>query len=254
MMNAATGTMFTDSHHVKGEGHKNMKDFRKFKCVFCLEWVKIMIKDLPYWVRCANMYNFKSPGCTEHPKVQFKDGPNRVYSLLAANKQATWGMIRNTQLENEPRQLTPAEQHAEAHRKLEDLGEQMAVAQLNGEDITGLEIEFQLIQQRLAQLPKTQNTAASQQTGPTKALPAATTDDLRVRGGTARVLNNRQKTKDLAPGNQTLDNKRSVMQNARNNKHKSKAWLNTLKSIVEEEPAQRRRPRVRLAGPALEES
>jgi hypothetical protein len=247
MLNAATGAMFRDSHHVKGEGVKTLKDFRDFKCVFCLEWVKLMIGDLPYWVRCSNQYNLKSPGCTDHPKVQFKDGPNQLYTLLFANKTATWGMLRNAQLENEPRPLTLAEQRAKVERESEEIGEQIAVTKSKGEDIKELQIKFQLSQQLLAQLSKNNNSrsknrATPQQTGGIKALPAVSTEGLRVRGGSAGVLNNRQKAKDSAPGNQALDNKRFVTQNPKNN-HKSKVWLNTLKSVAEEPPTQRKKPK-----------
>ena len=95
-MNAGTGRGFVKAHHIKGEGPKKRVNFERFEVVFCLKWVDrldangVMVRD-----RCYNMFTLKSPGCHDHPKAAFKDGPNKVYYSLARGEVCTWAMLKD---------------------------------------------------------------------------------------------------------------------------------------------------------------
>lgn len=97
LMNAATGRTFKNKHHVKGEGAKKRSDFERFEFAFCLEWIDRTVDAVTFRDRCYNQFTVKSGGCMDHPKTEYKDGPNRVYYSLIRGEVCYWGMLTDTQ-------------------------------------------------------------------------------------------------------------------------------------------------------------
>ncbi|KAH7079858.1 hypothetical protein BKA63DRAFT_487683 [Paraphoma chrysanthemicola] len=88
------GRKFENSHHVKGEAEKTKRNFKALTFGFCLEHIHVKHDNQLRLVRCLNTFTIKSDGCTDHHRTLYKDGPNRIYPLLKANKMVTWGMIK----------------------------------------------------------------------------------------------------------------------------------------------------------------
>jgi len=192
--NAATGSVFDDSHHLKGIGCKTRKRFMDFNCCFCLEWEPFMVNGKTVWGRCLNMFNRESPGCCKHGRTLFKDGPNSVYAELAANRTCNWGMLKNKTLQAEQAKAakttvpTPGEMHAKAKKQLALLDEQIGQLDVNGEDTTDMELERVELMKRMSRLKKESTRTNHGTTRPpdgTKAMPATSTDGLRAPGAGA---------------------------------------------------------------------
>ncbi|KAF3002485.1 hypothetical protein E8E13_005754 [Curvularia kusanoi] len=96
-MNAATGRVFTNKHHTKGEGTKKRSNFEAFDFAFCLEWTNRNVNGTILRDRCYNQFTVKSGGCCEHPKCEFKEGPNMVYHCLQRGETCNWGMLKDHQ-------------------------------------------------------------------------------------------------------------------------------------------------------------
>lgn len=96
-MNAATGRTFKNRHHVKGEGTKKRSDFERFEFAFCLEWIDRIVDGVTLRDRCYNQFTVKSNGCIDHPRTEYKDGPNRVYYKLIRGEACNWGMLSDPQ-------------------------------------------------------------------------------------------------------------------------------------------------------------
>jgi hypothetical protein len=256
LKNLFTGALFSDVHHMKNKGLKSLKDFYNFDACFCAEWVKVMINDQPYWVRCGNMFNRLSPGCTDHLKASFKDGPNRIYTEMGANRPGNWGMLKNKYLEHEVVPQTAAQKAAEKfasmQKKISTVAEQLAAMYETGQDTTALEAEqlqrLQLISKmRKDRFPPAQGGATLQQSGGNKAQPAASTDGLR-HGGATGISGGRKKSTDSATGDRLLNAKAKAKQNP-NGRRNIQATVAMLATIAEEEPvSQRKKPRHKNQG------
>ena len=48
-----------------------------------------------YRIRCQNQFSVRLDQCCKHPKTVFKDGPNRVLSMLDRGDEVTWGIIKD---------------------------------------------------------------------------------------------------------------------------------------------------------------
>lgn len=97
--NPAIGSKFASGHH-GASGGKKLSDFKSFRLACCLEYVDKDVAGMNYRVRCMNVFTVDSNQCTTHGKTAHKDGPNRIYTLMKRNEIATWGMIKDTSIEN----------------------------------------------------------------------------------------------------------------------------------------------------------
>ncbi|EFQ95879.1 hypothetical protein PTT_04440 [Pyrenophora teres f. teres 0-1] len=96
-MNGRTGSAFSNGHHDPDGGAKTRRAFSNGKFSFCLEWISVNFDGKSYRVRCQNQFTVRSNQCISHPKVVYKDGPNRVLNMLHRGETVTWGMIRDTE-------------------------------------------------------------------------------------------------------------------------------------------------------------
>lgn len=94
-INAATGRTFGSNHHLKGEGLKKRTSFERFGFGFCLEWKDRTVDGVTFRDRCYNEFAIKSPGCCDHSKTAFKEGPNMVYYRLMQGDICNWGMLKD---------------------------------------------------------------------------------------------------------------------------------------------------------------
>jgi hypothetical protein len=236
-MNIFTSRIMSNSHHIKGEGAKSKKSFLDFKTCFCLEWILVNIKGVPYWVRCGNMFNLYSQGCFIHARTQYKDGPNRLYYQLEKGRSGNWGMIKNKYLDEVEAEPTEEQKMAEAQAAADAIGEQMAVASQKGEDIKELQIKYHSLMQVIAKLRKnvakeSQDTTTLHQHGQSKAAQPASAQGYHTKVDAPPIYSSRRKAGISAPGNLVLDKKRAGM-NDSNNKYKSNAYFSTLANISE---------------------
>lgn len=233
LKNAATGAVFSNSHHVKGQGAKKWKDFEAFECCFCLEWLLVQIPaNGPwYWVRCGNMFNRKSQQCIVHPKVQYKDGPNKIYGVLADNEIGNWGMLKNINVDNERVSSGPTQDHAELLAKSKELAEVMAKMLLEGEETNELEAELVNLEQAMSKLPKERSPAA-QQPSKSKAVPVASLAEARA-NATENIYGRRRKASSTSAGDAVLDRKSKQNPNQKIKSHIAFSMMPT----VGEEPA-----------------
>ncbi|KAF2853508.1 hypothetical protein T440DRAFT_547708 [Plenodomus tracheiphilus IPT5] len=137
IMNAGTGRLFAKSHHVKGKAAKSKEDFKNGTFGFCLEWINLEINGTIHRVRCLNQFTVKSQQCYDHPKVVFKDGPNRIYTLIAGRKVATYGMIKDENLEPVAEAST-SQIKAQCIREAKEIARQYDLAADNEEDPSGI--------------------------------------------------------------------------------------------------------------------
>jgi hypothetical protein len=130
LINAATEQTFSKGHHAKGEGVKKRANFERFEYAFCLEWKGRTIKGVTFRDRCYNEFDVKSNGCHDHPKTEFKEGPNMGYYCLARGEVCNWGLLKDPQapgIDDSKKSWTYAEwsKYAKARAKEEaDLAEE----------------------------------------------------------------------------------------------------------------------------------
>lgn len=250
-LNIFTGRLFGNKHHVKHEGAKTKNHFLAFKCCFCLEWKLVKINGKWYWVRCGNMFNLLSPGCIEHPRSSYMDGPNRIYPLLAAGKEGTWGILKNLHIDQEDAPAPDGQKLSKDHDDLNTLGEMMAAASIKGQDTQQLQATFQARTQKMSRARKE---AGSCKQGPAvlhrnvlgKAAPVASADSFVNQA--APVYGSRRRIGDSAPGIPVLDQKRAASNNG-TKKFRSNAPFSTLAPLPEDgKPTERRKPRKKDKG------
>ena len=247
-MNIFTGRIMSNSHHMKGEGAKSKKDFLRFKACFCLEWIRVDINGVLYWVRCGNMFNLYSPGCFTHTRAQYKEGPNSLYYRLARNLPGNWGMIKNTYLEEEKDEPTEEQKIAEAQASADAVAEQIAVASQKGESIQELQNAYNKFMQVVAtshmeMAKEPHNSSAAHQNEQSKTAQPVSARGFHTNIVAPPIYGNRRKPGGSAPGNLVLDKKRAAM-NDSNNRYKSNAHYGALAGISEEgQSTERRKPK-----------
>ncbi|KAJ4407709.1 hypothetical protein N0V91_003679 [Didymella pomorum] len=99
--NAATAVVLAKTHHVKGEHERTKNSFKDFVFAFCLE----PVKRNGMWDRRFNSFTVQSPGCCDHPKLLFKEGPNLAYTYTIQGKPATRGMLKFNETHEPPKPL-----------------------------------------------------------------------------------------------------------------------------------------------------
>lgn len=52
-----------------------------------------------------NVFTVDSNQCTTHGKTTHKDGPNKIYTYMKRNETATWGVIKDANLNQEVEEL-----------------------------------------------------------------------------------------------------------------------------------------------------
>lgn len=127
---------YTKGHHGAANHGKKKSDFKKFRFGFCLEYCR---DENGTEYRCLNQFQIHSTQCKDHPKAQYKDGPNKIWTEMAANRVGNWGMINKVQ--SEPAETTPTtdsfdvppwhEIHAEAEERVALFGEDSQTAWTN---------------------------------------------------------------------------------------------------------------------------
>ena len=259
-MNAGAGRLFTNGHHVKGEGAKTKAVFKNLEFGFCLEIISLLHGGKLYRLRCLNQFCLKSNGCYEHSKLLYKDGPNSALQDLKAGRKVVYGRIKDTRallVETAP---TPKQIKDAVVKELAVVDKQVADGLHEGEDVSHLQVRRTELWKFLS--GKTRKSKDAPAPAPAGLQQGGAQDDAPlaapVRGyGTqptaavlsAPIYNARTSAKDSEPGIAYLDKKKQFMQSANNSKSRKMASRAFQLQTIEEEPPvsavpQRKKPDV----------
>jgi len=191
MMNGGTGALFKSGHHDTDGGPKTRRAFSNGTFAFCLEWISVECNGKLYRVRCQNQFCVRSDQCYTHPRTVFKDGPNRVLSMLDRGDTVTWGMIRDSET------LAPlTDEQAKAKAQSECDGLQLEVDRLDREGEENAELLAELAVRKKALFDWT----------PVPAIEDPALEN-RANRASGAILNSRRGASSAAPGNPALDAK-----------------------------------------------
>jgi hypothetical protein len=135
--NPALNKNFASGHHAPGGTGKKRRDFENFTLAVCLEWKQ---DSEGKWRRCYNQFTVDSDQCTTHPKVQYKDGPNKVYKIMKDGREGNWGMLKNSYIQPEQTPLTPAELE---HLRYKEMEVEVVKRCADGQDLGAAWVEVQ---------------------------------------------------------------------------------------------------------------
>ncbi|KAH7086159.1 hypothetical protein FB567DRAFT_593109 [Paraphoma chrysanthemicola] len=270
LMNGGYGRKFENSHHVKGEAEKTKRNFKALTYRFCLEHIHVKHDNQLHLVRCLNTFTIKSDGCTDHHRILFKDGPNRIYPLLKANKTVTWGMIKYQEPEMSVDEvgrgiLTVREQKAALLKEVDDISAQIQLALASGDASRAQELlnaQGKLQATISAKTIKSKTLAAKaepaeqQDTRKQASTPVNATAQLAlVSKDVSQIYNARRAANANTPGLEVLDKKQRFLATRQKGQAKAKFTTEANKAIalnedVAKENKMDRRQNKKPMGPA----
>ncbi|KAF1923683.1 uncharacterized protein M421DRAFT_405305 [Didymella exigua CBS 183.55] len=128
--NPATCNKFASAHH-GSSGGKKLSDFKTFHLACCLEFINKTVGGVNHLVRCMNVFAVDFNQCCVHTKAMYKDGPNRIYTLMKRKETANWGMIKDTNVQQQPKPIV--------EWQLGDLNREAAAAKIEEAIASGLD-------------------------------------------------------------------------------------------------------------------